>query len=216
MIVSGPAGGCSRPILEVYSDVWCPFAYVGIMAALQERSCRGRSDVGMVMRAWPLELVNGSPLDATTTTHHVDELRLQVAPTLFTGFNPSRFPMTTLPALALAASAYGRDVQTGEAVSLALRRALFEDGLDVSNAQVIDHLATVWDLGPVDTNDDTAIWSDWESGRERGVQGSPHFFFGEEEAFCPTLDIERDSTGHLLLTRNGERLKAFLEICFSS
>jgi predicted DsbA family dithiol-disulfide isomerase len=203
------------PILEVHSDIWCPFAYVGITAALEERSRRGRSDVGIVMRAWPLELVNGSPLDATTTGHHVDDLRRQVAPTLFVGFDLSTFPTTTMPALALAASAYRRDGQTGEAVGMALRRSLFEDGLDISDAQNLRQVAASWDLGQVDTSDFTAVRSDWAAGSDRGVQGSPHFFFDETDVFCPTLDIERDSAGHLLLARNRERLNAFLDVCFS-
>lgn len=204
------------PILEVYSDVWCPFAYVGITAALEERLRRGRSDVGIVMRAWPLELINGSPLDATMTGHHIDDLRSQVAPALFAGFDPRTFPTTTLPALSLAASAYGRNVQTGEEVSMALRRALFEDGLDLSDAQVLRQVATAWDLEQVDTNDVTAVRSDWDSGSDRGVQGSPHFFFGETDVFCPTLDIQHDDTGHLVLTRNRERLNSFLDVCFTS
>lgn len=202
------------PVLEVYSDIWCPFAYVGITEAFEERSRRARSDVGIVMRAWPLELVNGSPLDATTTGRHVDDLRSQVAPALFAGFDPTTFPTTTLPALALVALAYGRDIHTGEAAGVALRRSLFEDGLDISDPQVLHGMASSWDLEPVDERDFAAVRSDWESGSDRGVQGSPHFFFGRNDVFCPTLDIERDPGGHLLLNRNRERLGAFLDVCF--
>jgi hypothetical protein len=36
-----------------------------------------------------------------------------------------------LPALRLAASAYDRDVESGERVSLLLREALFEHGRDI-------------------------------------------------------------------------------------
>ena len=48
----------------------------------------------MRVRAWPLELVNGTPLDSAMIGEEVDELRAQVAPDLFTGFDLSGFPGT--------------------------------------------------------------------------------------------------------------------------
>jgi hypothetical protein len=48
--------------LEVYADIGCPFAHVGLRAAIHERSRLGRDDVKLVIPAWPLELVNGAPL----------------------------------------------------------------------------------------------------------------------------------------------------------
>lgn len=87
--------------IEVYADVWCPFAYVGLNAAAAERVRFGRPDVQLVVRAWPLELVNGHPLDASTTSSHIRDLREQVAPTLFAGFRQETFPTTSIPALNL-------------------------------------------------------------------------------------------------------------------
>lgn len=49
----------ARNIIEVYADVWCPFAHVGLKAAAAVRDQFGRQNVSLVMRAWPLELVNG-------------------------------------------------------------------------------------------------------------------------------------------------------------
>jgi hypothetical protein len=46
------------------------------------------------------------------------------------------------------------------------------------------------------------------------VKGSPHFFCGRTEAFCPTLDIERDGDGHVVLQRNSQQLTLFLDECF--
>ena len=54
-------------VLEVYADIWCPFAYVGLHCVAARRSERGRDDVLLDIRAWPLELVNGAPLDPDTT-----------------------------------------------------------------------------------------------------------------------------------------------------
>jgi hypothetical protein len=38
--------------------------------------------------------------------------------------------------------------------------------------------------------------ADWDDGRRRGVQGSPHFFVGDRGWFCPALDIDHVD-GHL-------------------
>jgi len=59
-----------------------------------------------------------------------------VAPDLFAGFDPERFPMSSLPALALGAAAYKSDLQHGERVNLALREALFEEGRDLTDPAV--------------------------------------------------------------------------------
>ena len=127
-------------VIEVYADVWCPFAHVGLHYVVERRSALARGDVLLDIRAWPLELVNGAPLDPDITASHVRELRSQVAPHLFGGFNPKHFPTTSLPALACVHAAYRQDLKTGEAMSLALRDALFEEGLDISRPEVLSDL----------------------------------------------------------------------------
>jgi len=71
--------------IEVFADIWCPFAHVGLRAIEDQRARAGRTDVAIRVRAWPLELVNGEPLDPTVTGEHAEELRDQVALTLFQG-----------------------------------------------------------------------------------------------------------------------------------
>lgn len=110
-------------VIEVFADVSCPFTHVGLRRLVNLRDELGRSDVHLRVRAWPLEVVNGHPLDPDFIAEEVEEIRDQVAADLFTGFTATAFPATTLPALALADAAYARDVQTGERVSLALRDA---------------------------------------------------------------------------------------------
>lgn len=173
-----------------------------------------REDAVLYVRAWPLELVNGAPLDPKTTAHHVQELRTQVAPNLFQGFDPRHFPTTTLPALAYVHAAYGKDMKTGEAVSLALRDALFEDGLDISHPDVLSQILRPEGVESFELTDEQAVLADWQEGKERGVKGSPHFFCGNADAFCPSLDIFKDGTGRLEVNRNMEVLNAFLESCF--
>ncbi len=120
-------------VLEVFADVWCPFTHVGLRRLVTERDRRGRQDVVVRVRSWPLELVNGAPLASALAAEEIHALREVVAPELFRGFDEQTFPSTTLPALGLTALAYRRNDQTGERMSFALRTALFEEGRDVSD-----------------------------------------------------------------------------------
>jgi len=126
-----------------------------------------------------------------------------------------RFPTSTLEALALAHRAYRIDLAVGERVSLALRDALFEEGRDLSDPVTLEYLAH--DLGAVlpDGSDRAAVLADWDEGRRRGVRGSPHFFCGNTDAFCPTLDITKDAVGGLSVVRDISRLTEFLEQCLA-
>lgn len=156
-------------LFEIYADIWCPFAHVGLRAAVHERSRLGRDDVELIVRAWPLELVNGTPLEVVATTQHVNELRDQVAPGLFTGFDPATFPSTSLPALALASAAYQRSNAVGEAVSFALRDALFERGQDVSQTAVLEAIAMPYELEWSDPRFMALVHDEWHRGQLRQV-----------------------------------------------
>ena len=122
----------SGPVIEVFADIWCPFAHVGLRTVHATRRT-GRTNLAIWVRAWPLELVNGAPLDPSVTREHADELREQVAPNLFRHLDVNRFPNSTLEALALANRAYRTDLQVGERVRVGLRDALFEEGRDISD-----------------------------------------------------------------------------------
>jgi 2-hydroxychromene-2-carboxylate isomerase len=201
--------------IEIYADIWCPFAHVGLRAARRVRERRGRSDVAFLVRPWPLELVNATPLDPHVTARHVRELREQVAPDLFADFDEDAFPTSTLPALALALAAYEKDLATGEAVSWALRDALFESGQDISDAHVLDTIARTFAVPEKASRETAGVELEWHRGVARGVKGSPHFFCGANDAFCPALDISRNETGDLALRATAERLLTFLNACLS-
>ncbi len=212
--VGGPRTLRGVNVIEVYADVWCPFAHVGLRCVVERRAQLKRDDVNLYIRAWPLDLVNGAPLDPETTAHHVRDLQSQVAPDLFCRFDPRHFPKTTLPALACAHAAYTKDMKTGEAVSLALRHALFEEGLDISCLEVLSDIAKFAGVESFDAADERAVLADWHEGAARGVKGSPHFYCGDSDAFCPSLEISKDGTGHLKVNANLDVLDAFLTNCF--
>ena len=205
----------TMPVIEVFADIWCPFAHVGLRAIEEQRARTGRTDVAIWVRAWPLELVNGAPLDPAVTWEHADDLREQVAPTMFRNLDVDRFPSSTLDALALANRAYRTDLQLGERVSFALRDALFEEGRDISDQVTLEYLAR--DLGvvmPYDT-DRADVVADWHEGGRRGVLGSPHFFCGDTDVFCPSLDITKDPVEGVSVVRDVSRLTEFLQRCMA-
>ena len=200
-------------LIEVFADIWCPFTHVGLRAVDEQRTLTGRFDVAIRVRAWPLELVNGAPLDPATTATHVEHLREQVAQTMFTDFRVDHFPTSTLEALALVERAYRTDVGLGERASFALRDALFEHGQDISERGVLTNIAVHLGIELPDEVDREAVVADWRQGQERGVRGSPHFFGGETDSFCPSLQITKDPEHGVSIERDASRLTAFLEKC---
>ena len=149
------------------------------------------------------------------TKSHADELREQVAPQLFRKLEVNRFPTSTLGALALANRAYRADLHLGERVSFALRDALFEQGRDISDPAVLEHLANDFGVVTPDSSDRAAVIADWHEGQRRGVLGSPHFFCGDTDVFCPTLDITKDPIEGLSVVRDVSRLMQFLTECLA-
>ena len=157
--------------------------------------------------------MNGLPLDPVHARDHARELREQVASDMFRSFSRSTFPATTLPAWDLAASAYRVGDEVGEFVSFALRHALFEKGIDISDPVVLRDIAGAHGLGEPTDLDHAVVLEEWHEGQRRGVRGSPHFFCGGRDVFCPSLDISRDPDEHLLVTRDLSSLDSFLDFC---
>ena len=181
--------------VEVFADVSCPFAHVSLRRLVERRRDTG-AKLTLIVRAWPLELVNGEPLDPELVGHKVEALREQVTPNLFHGFDEVAFPSTFIPAMALAAAAYRLSSIAGEQVSLALRDAIFEEGRDVADPDVLGAIARAAGVAEVSAADHQRVLDDWAEGKARGVQGSPHFFLDGNGFFCPSLRISNHD-GHL-------------------
>jgi len=98
--------------------------------------------------------------------------------------------------MAAEAAAYRDALDVGERFSLAIRHALFEDGLDVSNEAVLAQLCGTHGVPQPDEADRSAVLDDFEDGKRRDVAGSPHFFTAAGDFFCPSLDIEHDNEGY--------------------
>jgi len=183
-------------LLEVFADVACPFAHVGLRRFVDERAARGLDGPLLSIRAWPLELVNGSPMTGESLVPKIAALREQVSPTRFGGFDPGQFPTTTLPAMAGEVAARRHGDAAGERFGLAVRDALFEHGVDVSDEAIVNALLDEHGVGPVQPADSAAVLASHRDGIARGVKGSPQFFVGSEGFFCPSLDIAHDEGGY--------------------
>jgi len=200
-------------VIEVFADVACPFTHVGLRRFVARRAELGRDDVTLRVRAWPLEIVNGQPLDPQFIGEEIDCIRRQIAPALFQGFTQAAFPTSSLPALTLAAAAYDESLAIGERVSLALRDLLFERGIDIADSAVLARLASQHDVS-VDLADSRRVLEDHAEGLARGVVGSPHFFTPAGGFFCPSLDVHRDAGGHLRITADPAGFDRFVASCF--
>ena len=199
--------------MEVFADVWCPFAHVGLTRLVQRRTQLAAPPL-LHVRAWPLELVNGEPLDADKVGEEIDALQATVAADLFQGFDRATWPTTTLPALRLAAAAHRRAPALGETVALDLRRRLFERGQDISAPEVLRVVADEHGVADEDATAIDAIEEDLTDGRARGVIGSPHFFTPSGDFFCPSLQIEHTDDG-LHIEYEPDELERFLAACFA-
>jgi 2-hydroxychromene-2-carboxylate isomerase len=199
-------------VIEVFADVVCPFTHVGLRRLVALRQQRHREDLAIRVRAWPLERVNGERVPRELLVEEVNDLRHTVASDLFTAFKPDLFPMTSLPALALAASAYRIDLRRGEHVSLALRQALFEEGRDLTDSAELLRIGQLSGIDDIHAGE-SEVQADYAEGRVRGVIGSPHFFVGKEGFFCPTLAIER-TDGRLSISFDAEGFHEFIDRCF--
>jgi predicted DsbA family dithiol-disulfide isomerase len=204
----------TRPAVEVFADVVCPFAHVGLRRILRRRAELGSALPVLRVRAWPLELVNGAPLDPGVVAQHVEELREQIEPDLFRGFHAAALPSSSLPSLALVAHAYQANDELGEQVSLAVRDALFEEGLDVADPAVLAAIAASHDLPPAGPDAEQTVLADLEEGKRRGVRGSPEFFLDDRGYFCPALRID-NIDGKLEIAPDSEAFDTFLADCLS-
>ena len=176
----------------MYADLSCPFTHVGLRRLTAARDVRAPG-VRVRVRAWPLEWINGHPLDSDLVAAEIAGLRASVAPDLFTGFDAATFPRTTIPALGLAAAAYRLGDDAGERMSLRLREALFEEGRDLADEEQLRAIGCELGVEPLAPRAaEASVRADWERGRARNVRGSPHFFVGERDWFCPSMRVRHE------------------------
>ena len=196
--------------VEVFADITCPFTHVGLKQVVRHVAAMERP-ADVIVRAWPLEWVNGSPLGIDAVMVKATALSEQLQVDDFAGLRADRWPATTIPALTLAAVAYERDAATGLALSLELRAAVFEQGIDIGDPDALALIAAAHGLTAPTAEAAAAVRTDYEAGQARGVQGSPHFFMGSDGFFCPALDLGHDPDGHLTARFDQHMLAEFFD-----
>ena len=202
------------PIIEVFADIWCPFTHVGLRA-VKERARSGRGDVAIWVRAWPLELVNGAPLDPAVTKAHADDLRNQVAPNLFQHLDVERFPArpsmpSHWPTAPIGPGPTPASGPASRSAMLSSKRAGTSRTQPCCNA-----LRAISGSRCPTATDRSDVVEDWGEGVRRGVLGSPHFFCGDTDVFCPSLDITRDAVEGMSIVKDVSRLTEFLAQCLA-
>ncbi len=208
-------GDVACRVVEVFADVACPFTHVGLRRISAWRTELGFVEPVLRVRAWPLELVNGEALQGSALAPKVAALRAGVAPDLFKRFDPNRFPPTSLPAMISEAAAYRQGITVGERFSLAVRTALFEDGLDIADADVLRELRREVNAPDPIPDDSAAVATDYEEGKRREVAGSPHFFTADGNFFCPSLQIEHGQDGGLDVRLDVTGFQEFIAAAFA-
>ena len=202
--------------VEVFADVLCPFTHVGLHTLIDRRTERGLDEPRLRIRAWPLELINGQPLDPNHIAAEIVALRGSVRPDLFAGFSVEAFPVTSMAAFALTAAADRTgDPVLVEKVGMTLRDLVFEQGLDIGRPELVQTIADRFGVTPLDADaTEEAVRADWDEGRLRGVVGSPHFFTPDGGGwFCPGLAISRDDAGAFVVAWK-EGSQAFVDSVF--
>lgn len=176
-------------VLEVFADIACPFTHVGLRRFVATRIALGRDQPVLRVRAWPLELVNGSALRGSDMEPKIRALRRSVASDCFRAFTPDTFPSSTLPALASSAAAYRLGPERGEEFSLAVRDALFEGGKDVSDPTVLADLQTGLRVGDPTEADAASVEDRLPRGHDPRRRRLAALLYGRRRLLLPvTID----------------------------
>ncbi len=174
-------------VLEIASDIHCPWANVCVVRLRRTRDALGL-DVVLRHLYWPLELVNkrGTPrgiLDAEVP------VLAQYEPDEFAAWKGAEWPSTFLPAFELVKAAEEQGLGPAEELDLALRRAFFLEHRNLSLRTVVLEVARA-----VRGLDQDALREAYDSGRtrrvvlqeyeevcRRGIEGSPEVYLPNGE-----------------------------------
>ncbi len=173
--------------IVIWSDVGCPWAHLAVYRLHQARRALDLDGaVRFDHRAFVLEVAN-----ARATPRRILDAEIPVAGALDPGAgwqmwqdDPSRWPVTVLPALEAVQAAKEQDLAAAEELDRALRVAFFGESRCISLRSVI--LEVAGGCGSVDVDRLRAALDDGRARRAvmeqhaaapgLGVKGSPHLF----------------------------------------
>lgn len=199
-----PAPPVAPGTVQVWSDLLCPFAYVGLLRLRRARTRLGLDTVTVEHRSFPLELFNGPHPRRGTDTEAVGLGQIEPAAQfrVWTAAD-DRYPHTVLLAAEAVHAAAAQDPGAAEELDLALRRAFWTGSRSISHRQVILDVAGELPPGTIDV---AALRAALDSGRHRGavmadyavaqtdaVAGSPTFRLADGSAVTnPGITVHWD------------------------
>lgn len=168
-------------MITIWSDIHCPWAYVAILRLHRMRDHLGADRLIFDLPLYPRELAGRERISVSTTQREVVALA-QLEPTAFSALPDRAWPTTNLPALEAQKWGFSLGQEIGESFDLALRRAVFLHGRNLSvrgellavaesEGLMADQLGVALDDGRFRK----AISADLDEALTLGIEGSPVF-----------------------------------------
>jgi len=209
MTTAKPGASTTPPVaagtIQVWSDLLCPFAYVGLLRLRRTRERLGLDGVvRLEHRTFPLELFNGPHPRRGTDTEAVGLGQIEPdAEFRIWSAADDLYPHTVLLAAEAVHAANTQSLEAGEVLDLALRRAFWTSSRSISHRQVIldvagelpDHIIDVAILADaLDSGRHRAdVMRDFAVSQTDTVAGSPTFRFADGTAITnPGVQVHWD------------------------
>lgn len=166
-------------MITIWSDLHCPWAYVAVLRLHRMRDHLRADGVEFELRAFPRELAEQRGIDAGRTSREMVALA-QLEPTAFSTYRGDAWPTTSLPAFEAQKWGFSLGQEIGERFDLALRRAFFLHGHNLSLRHELTAVAAAEGLSDEQLGaalDDgrfrKAVTADFTEAVDAGVEGSP-------------------------------------------
>jgi predicted DsbA family dithiol-disulfide isomerase len=191
--------------IQVWSDLLCPFAYVGLVRLRRARTrLELDGSVHVEHRTFPLELFNGPHPRRGTDSEAVGlgQIEPEAEFRLWSAAD-DLYPHTVLLAAEAVHAATAQSLTAGEELDFALRRAFWTQSHSISHRQVIIDVAGELPAGLLDVDalaaalDDgrhrAAVMADYAVSQTDAVDGSPTFRLADGTAVTnPGLTVHWD------------------------
>jgi predicted DsbA family dithiol-disulfide isomerase len=192
--IAAPAPPVAAGTIQVWSDLLCPFAYVGLLRLRRARKRLGLDGVVQLEhRTFPLELFNGPHPRRGTDTEAVGLGQIEPdAQFRVWAAGDDLYPHTVLLAAEAVHAANAQNLAAGETLDLALRRAFWTHSRAISHRRVILDVAEESPDGLLDV---AALAAALDSGRHR-ADVMADFAVAQTEAIdgSPTLRLADATT----------------------
>ncbi len=174
-------------VLRIWSDLRCPWAYIATIRLHRMRDHLSADEVLFEHKAFPLELTEeGLRSEPSARAEMVAASRLESS--AFSLYQRHDWPTSYLLAFEAQKWGYSLGQDIGERFDLALRRALFLHGHNLTLREEIlgvaaneqlssEQLAAALDDGRFRKS----VIGDFEEGRSLDVEGSPHVYLPDGE-----------------------------------